>query len=76
MRKCLLFISIVVNVDQSALATVLPVEVGCHEDTCTATFTGAFALQAVDLAIVINLIKEINTMVTWVLRFRKQNNEK
>ncbi len=50
----LLFLGGVVHVGQATLAAVLPIKVGSHEDAGTTLFTGAFATQAVDLAVVVH----------------------
>jgi hypothetical protein len=45
----LLLLDRVVHVGEAALAAVLPVEVGSHEDAGTAVLAGALAAQTVDL---------------------------
>merc|ERR1719348_2278094 len=55
-RQNLLVLGLVEHVGETALATVLTVEVGSHEDTSAALLGGALAAQTVDLAIVVNLV--------------------
>merc|ERR1719495_2706194 len=52
----LLSLGLVEHVGESTLATVLPVEVGSHEDTGSTFLGSTLAPQTVDLAVVINLV--------------------
>ncbi len=45
----------VVDVGEAALATILSVKMGGHEDTSSAVIIGAFTSQTGDLAVLINL---------------------
>ena len=52
----LLLLDGVIHVGEPALAAVLPVEVGGHEDAGTALFAGALPAQAVDLAVIVDFV--------------------
>ena len=52
----LLLVLLVEHVGKAALATVLAVMVGSHENTSTAPFLGAFPPKAGDLAILVDLV--------------------
>ena len=47
---------LVEDIGEATLSTVLAVEVGGHEHSCTALLSTALAPQAVDLAVVIDLV--------------------
>merc|ERR1719154_221445 len=55
-RQSLLVLGLVEDVGQTALAAVLAVEVGSHEDAGAALLGGALAAEAGDLAVVVNLV--------------------
>jgi len=55
-RLALLLLDGVVDVGEPALAAVLPVEMGSHEDAGTTLLTGAFTTKAVDLAVVVDAV--------------------
>lgn len=55
-RRNLLFLVAGVDVGESALAAVLPIEVGGHEDAGAALLGRALASQAVDLAVVVHAV--------------------
>ncbi len=52
----LLLLDGVVDVGESALAAVLPIKVGSHEDAGTTFLTGALTTQTVDLAVVVDAV--------------------
>merc|ERR1711894_542565 len=52
----LLVLGLVEHVGKTALATVLAIEVGGHEDSSTTLLSGALAAQTVDLAVVVHLV--------------------
>merc|ERR1719474_2414613 len=52
----LLVLGLVEHVGKTALATVLAIEVGGHEDSSTTFLSGALAAQTVNLAVVVHLI--------------------
>merc|ERR1719419_172900 len=52
----LLVFGLVEHVGQAALAAVLPVKVGSHEDAGTTLLGRAFTTQTVDLAVVVRLV--------------------
>merc|ERR1719398_120580 len=55
-NKHLLVLRLVEHVGEPALATVLTVEVGSHENSSTTFLSRALTTETVDLAIVINLV--------------------
>merc|ERR1719198_2917349 len=55
-NKHLLVLRLVEHVGEPALATVLTVEVGSHENSSTTLLSRALTTETVDLAIVINLV--------------------
>ena len=52
---CLLVLGLVEDVCEAALAAVLAVKVGGHEDTCTTLLVGALTAQTGNLAVLVNL---------------------
>merc|ERR1719408_769778 len=56
LHKHLLVLGLVEHVGKTALAAVLAIEVGGHEDSSTTLFGGALAAQTVDLAVVVHLV--------------------
>ena len=55
----LLVFRLVKDIGQAALATVLPVKVGCHEGSCSTVFIGALPTETSDLAVLVNLQHKI-----------------
>merc|ERR1719507_124787 len=55
-NKHLLVLRLVEHVGEPALATVLTVEVGSHENSSTTLLSGTLTAETVDLAIVVNLV--------------------
>merc|ERR1719323_1188083 len=55
-RFSLFILWFVEDIGKSALATILTVEVGGHEDSGSALLGGTLAPQTVDLAVVVNLV--------------------
>merc|ERR1719461_2755937 len=56
LHKHLLVLGLVEHVGKTALAAVLAIKVGGHEDSGTALLGGALAAQTVDLAVVVHLV--------------------
>merc|ERR1712117_374287 len=56
LHKHLLVLGLVEHVGKTALAAVLAIEVGGHEDSSTTLFGRALAAQTVDLAVVVHLV--------------------
>merc|ERR1719167_400137 len=56
LHKHLLVLGLVEHVGKTALAAVLAIEVGGHEDSSTALLGRTFTAQTVDLAVVVHLV--------------------
>merc|ERR1719499_1984262 len=56
LHKHLLVLGLVEHVGKTALAAVLAIKVGGHEDSGTTFFSRALAAQTVDLAVVVHLV--------------------
>ena len=52
-----LVLGFVEDVRQAAFTAILPVKMGCHEDTGIALFAGALTSETGDLAVLVNLVE-------------------